>query len=576
LSGKLPEPAASLAVKALRLFFTKHSPLFQFFLAFLVILGLIFIVQVGVSPGVSSMSTDSGVFAYCGQQILHGGLLYRDCWDNKPPAVYYLNAIAVALGGSTPGSLWFFQAAWIVLTGAAFYLVLQKIFKSPLVIFITFFFLANVLYPPYYEGGNLTETYVLLPVILLMGMFFNYLSTGKKSFLVAIGLLAAFAFLLKPTYIAVSLAVALTVLYLDAARRSLHSLLVDAAFLALSFLLPLLLVASYWAIQGSFNDFWFAIFKHNLQYTQEGFTRQSLVLSFQLYFTLKPMAVVVSLALISGVVFLYDHWRKILPWRMRGAEVKPQDFTPKQMGEEGAQRWFLFSLLLSIPLDFVFFALSGKNFGHYLLVPLPALTSLCLYSLIVLSLFQQRKSNQKSVSIEKSVFVIALAALVLFYVNWFSKVAGEEFPEPARLAAFLKQPNVFTHQVTELEQYVLDHSQPDETVLTWSSDPYLNFITGRRSPTRYVFPLHLLTPTLTDSQGFDELIGALQENPPAVIAAQPNPASGMPFFEGNGDVFCPNCTEEASAGLLRLKTYLENHYRFDRQIWDWYLYLPLR
>lgn len=563
-------------MKAITLFFKKHSLFIQFFLALLVILGLIFFVQVGVSPGVSSMSTDSGVFAYCGQQILNGSLLYQDCWDNKPPAIYYLNAIAVALGGNTPGSVWFFQAAWIALTGVAFYLVLQKIWKSPLVIFITFFFLANVLYPPYYEGGNLTETYVLLPVILLMGMFFYYLLTGKRSFLMAIGILAAFAFLLKPTYIAVSLAVAVTVLYLDAARRSLRSLLVDAAILLLSFLLPLFLVASFWAVQGSFNDLWFANFEHNFQYTQAGFSRQSLALSFELYFTLKPMAVVVSLAFISGVVFLYDHWRKILPWRVKGAEAKPLDFTPRQMGEEGARRWFLFSLLLSIPLDFVLFALSGKNFGHYLLVLLPALTSLCLYSLIVLSQFQQRKSTQKPVSIEKSVFVIALAALVLFYANWFLKVAGEEMPEPARLAAFLKQPNIFTHQVTELEQYVLDHSQSDDTVLTWSSDPYLNFITGRRSPTRYIFPLHLLTPTLTDSQGFDELIGELQENPPAVIAAQPNPASGMPFFEGNGDVFCPNCSEEASAGLLRLKTYLESHYRFEKQIWDWYLYLPLR
>jgi hypothetical protein len=83
-------------------------------------------------------------------------------------------------------------------------------------------------------------------------------------------------------------------------------------------------------------------------------------------------------------------------------------------------------------------------------------------------------------------------------------------------------------------------------------------------------------PTLTGSQGFDELIGELEKNPPAVIAAQPNPSSGMPFFEGNGDVFCPNCSEEASAGLLRLKTYLESHYHFDKQIWDWNLYLPVR
>ena len=395
-------------MKALTLFFQKYSQSLQFLLAFLVILTLTFLVQVGNSPGVGSMSTDSGVFAYCGQQILHGGLLYRDCWDNKPPAVYYLNALAIALGGNTPGSLWFFQAAWIVLTGVAFYLVLHKIWKSPLVIFITFFFMANVLYPPYYEGGNLTETYVLLPVILLMGMFFNYLSTGRKSFLAAVGVLAAFAFLLKPTYIAVSLGVALTVLYLAIARRSLHSLLAEVGILVLSFLVPLLLVAGYWAIQGSFRDLWFANFEHNFQYTQDGFTRQSLSLSFQLYFTLKPMAVVVSLALISGVVFLYDHWRKILPWHLKGIETSSQDFTPQLMGMEGARRWFMFSLLLSIPVDFALFALSGKNFGHYLLVPLPALTSLCLYSLIVLSEFLRLKAPNRPIAIEKSIFVDGL------------------------------------------------------------------------------------------------------------------------------------------------------------------------
>lgn len=576
MSGKHPEFTTSVAEKNLTAFFKQHSHLLQFLLAFLLILSLIFLIQVGVSPGVNSMSTDSGVFAYCGQQILQGSLLYRDCWDNKPPAIYYLNALAVALGGNTPGSIWFFQAAWIALTGIAFYLVLQKIWKTPLVIFITFFFLANVFYPPYYEGGNLTETYVLMPVILLLGMYINYLLTGKRSFLAAIGIFAAFAVLLKPTYIAVGLMVALTVLYLDAVRRSLRSLLVDAAILLISFLLPLLLVALYWGIQGAFKDFWFAIFTHNLQYTQEGFTRQSLSLSFELYFTLKPMAVVVSLAFISGVVFLHDHWRKILPWHWKGMETGSQDFTPRLMGIEGARRWFLLSLLLSIPVDFALFALSGKNFGHYLLVPLPALTILCLYSLVVLCQFMHQKSSKKPVSIEKSVFMIALAALALLYANWFLKMIGTETPDSARLSAFLENPQLFSHPSTELEQYVLDHSQPGDSVLTWSSDPYLNFITDRRSPTRYIFPLHLLMPTLTEAQGFDELIRELEEDLPSVIAAQPNPASGMPFFEGGGENFCPFCSEEARAGLLRLKTYLESHYRFDRQIWDWYLYLPVR
>lgn len=563
-------------MKALPLLFVKHSRLLQFFLVFLIILSLNFLVQVGVDPGMSGMSTDSGVFAYCGQQILHGGLLYRDCWDNKPPAIYYLNALAVAIGGNTPSSVWFFQAVWIVLTGLAFYFVLQSIWKSWLVVFTTFVFMASVLYPPYYQGGNLTETYALLPVILLIGVFYKFLLTGKKTLLVIIGVLAALACLLKPTYLAVSLAIMITVLYLDSCQRQFRSLLAHALILLLSASLPLLGAASYWAVQGSFSDFWFAIFTHNLQYTQAGFTRQSLVLSFQLYFTLKPMASITSLAFISGVVFLADQWRMLLPLPSKSRDARLQDFTPARMGQEGARRWLNLSLLLSIPLDFALFALSGMNFGHYLLVPLPALSVVSIYALIILSRFLQGNPAENQASIERSVFALGLAALVLLYAGWFYKVAEAEIPDPAKLSSFLKNPNIFVYSYTELEQYILDHSQPSDTVLTWSSDPYLNFITDRRSPTRYIFPLHLLTPTLTDSNGFDELIASLEKAPPAVIAAQPNPSSGMPFFEGNGDLFCPGCSEDVSAGLLRLKTYLESHYRFDRQIWDWHLYLPLR
>ena len=288
------------------------------------------------------------------------------------------------------------------------------------------------------------------------------------------------------------------------------------------------------------------------------------------------MATLTSLAFISGVVFLFDQWRKLLPPPSKSIDSMLQDITPARMGQEGARRWMMLSLLLSIPFDFVLFALSGKNFGHYLLVPLPALSAVSIYPLIILSRFLHDKPAKKPASIERSVFALALVALLLLYGGWFYKIAAAEIPDPAKLSMFLKNPNIFVHSYTELEQYILDHSQPSDTMLAWSSDPYLNFITDRRSPTRYIFPLHLLAPTLTDSNGFDELISGLEKAPPAVIAAQPNPASGMPFFEGNGDVFCPGCSEDVSAGLLRLKTYLESHYRFDKQLWDWYLYLPLR
>jgi hypothetical protein len=566
---------SGLSVKSWKSFTSTGHRWLPFLLVFLFVLIFNLLIQVGVSPGTGAMSTDSGVFAYCGQQMLQGKLLYRDCWDNKPPLVYALNALAVALGGNTPGSIWFFQAAWITLTGFAFYLVLRRIWNHGLAFFLTFFFLATLLYPSYYQGGNLTETYVLLPLILMIGAFYSYLSTGKSRFLIWIGSLAAFAFLLKPTYLALGLSIGLTVLYLDACRRSPRLLLEHALILLLSAGLPLLLVAVYWGVQGAFQDLWFAVFQHNLLYTQSGFSRQSLVLSFQMYFTLKPMAAATSLAFISASIFIFDHAKNLLPSRLKEEQNDATGFTPGQMDLEGARRWHMLSLLLSIPFDLALFAMSGKNFGHYLLVPLPALTASGAYALCVLGTFRRASLAGQGNSTARSVFVLALAALVYLYANWFYKAAEAEIPDPGKLSAFLRSPNIFTHQPTALEQYILDHSQPDQAILAWSSDPYLNFITGRRSSTRYIFPLHLLTPTLSGSNGFGELIDELKEDPPALIVAQPNPASGMPFFEGNGDDFCPGCSENVSRGLLDLKNYLESHYTFDRQLWDWYLYLPL-
>jgi len=43
---------------------------------------------------------DEGVYAMVGRALLHGEKLYRQVWENKPPAIYLLNAAAERLGGA--------------------------------------------------------------------------------------------------------------------------------------------------------------------------------------------------------------------------------------------------------------------------------------------------------------------------------------------------------------------------------------------------------------------------------------------------------------------------------------------
>src|SRR5207247_1096516 len=55
---------------------------------------------------------DAGVFFYAAQRLLDGGAPYRDIWDHKPPGVYFVDAVGIALAGRT--GVWFVQIAYLV------------------------------------------------------------------------------------------------------------------------------------------------------------------------------------------------------------------------------------------------------------------------------------------------------------------------------------------------------------------------------------------------------------------------------------------------------------------------------
>src|SRR6185369_17929219 len=58
------------------------------------------------NPGTELPSRDYGIFVYIGEQITHGKLPYRDVWDNKPPGIFYLNAVALWIGRGSKWGVW--------------------------------------------------------------------------------------------------------------------------------------------------------------------------------------------------------------------------------------------------------------------------------------------------------------------------------------------------------------------------------------------------------------------------------------------------------------------------------------
>ena len=541
-------------------------------LTVLVLFGIvftIFIIQIGVDPSYKNMTTDSGIFAYCGRIILEGGLMYRDCWDNKPPGIYYLNSIAIFLGGPSPYSIWLFQAIWLTIAIQAYFLILRKIWGLGLAALAAFMLIFWVLFPDIFEGGNFTETYAILPGVLSIGAFWAYLRSGRSLWVAVLGLLIAGGFLLKPTYISMGLAAGVVISYLELRKRKYKALIGKILLLSFSALLPLVLTSLYWIRHHDFYELWFAVFTHNIGYVESGFSLRSLYGTLRMFLINQPMTALTALVIMTYSVFFYRHIRDLLQTRKPNEEYI--NFSIKEKMEiNHALIWWQAGLGFALILDMIFLAASGKNFGHYLQVILPTMIASVLYLLD----FLIRSIHEKIQ--DRSLLVIAWSGVLIISLAGLLEIAVKEAPSMNELKTFWHSPDLARYEPNELEQYIIDHSQPSESVLVWGGHPSMNFLTNRHSPTRYIFLQHLFTPTPSGQNGFSEFLQELKADPPALIVTQPDSSAGLPFFGLEEENICPGCDPEQQQKMLEFKSYVESNYKLTSTIWDWYVYESLQ
>lgn len=516
------------------------------------------VIHIGFSPAFNPLTTDSGVFAYCGARMLAGDVLYRDCWDNKPPAVYLIDAAVVALGGQNPWAIWWFQLLWTTASSAAICFVVWRAWRNGwAAAFSTLLFIGTALTNFYYTGGNLTENYLLLPLALTAGALLAGLRSGRLRWMAVIGALTAFAVLLKPTYFGMGAAAALTVLLFYFVRRQWARGLKQLGAFLLGLILPLALVALIFWRLGALADLWFAVFQHNVGYVESGLSGTTLRATLRQFFVTQPLAGLFWIALASlGIYALLRALSK--PVRSLAA---PENYPA----------WWLGGLLLALPVQMASIAISGKNFGHYFLEIMPALALLASSGAAILStkpILQSLRNGRLRAALRIG---LALALLALAGV-WLKGLNARELINLERLSSTVQNPDLWDYPFNDLEQYIVDNSRADESVLIWATHPDFNFVTGRRSPTRYIFPLHVLTPTPKGESGFPELLTELAADPPRLIIQQVVSSANLPSFSAPESELCNNCSAAARSGLLDLQRYIEENYTYATQIYDWQVY----
>ena len=409
-------------------------------------------------PAGRDPAEDSGVFFYAAQRLLDGGAPYRDIWDHKPPGVYFVDAIGIAIGGQT--GVWLVQLASLIAAALMGYRALSRGFgvAAGLVASLAWLVALPRLFLSDAAQTSFVEFYALplqFGVLLLFGMpLTRWRAAG-------IGVLGGAALLFKPTLVGIVIAVGLVTLL-----RSRRAAVTPLVLIALGALVPLAIVAAWAAARGVLGEMLDQAVVYNRAYA--GFAPLSdridaVVLGLRL--TLPS-----GLAVVAVGAWLYA--------------IASRRFAPTLVQVA----------LVAFPLEIVL-STWGRGYHYYFIPWLPAMAVLTAFAASeLLRVVPSRLARP----------ALAVAVLLMSV-------------QPALLVSRLALTTA-DGRMHSAAAFVGANSRPQDTVLIWGSHAEVLFLADRLSPTRYVYQYAAVsTRGYATPARVEELLADLRRARPALI-----------------------------------------------------------
>ncbi len=468
---------------------SKFHEWFEGFLTISLFVVLILSVLVHSSP-TNKIGRDSGAFLYIGQMINESKLPYRDAWDSKPPAIFYINALGLLLGSQTRWGVWGLEVVFLLTAVLISYMTMKGLWGKIPALGGTLLWVwgLDILFT--FDGGNMTEEYPLFMHFLSIYLFFKLLQKpGQYILYFILGLNFGLSFLFRPNNAMIELIV-ICILALAQIRQGIISRQIGSFILiGIGTLFPILLTALYFARFGLFNELLDATLLYNFSY---GSTKMGTQTPFErLYVVLGGLAWFSTLG--YGLA-LFRFYKSI-----------------KSKGED----FYLFLLLtVGTPLCVFLSDLAQRGYEHYFINALPMLGFLAGLVFYVLTEVKPPALGGKGyVIILTSLFVAACAFFVL------SGRMDQYFLSTDISAKKFWNKN---QRFTPISKYVRINSKPDDTVLFWGAWPGENFMASRISPSAVLF-----YPTLAPSEITNRLdakfLEEIKSNKPALIVDMIDP-----------------------------------------------------
>ena len=482
---------------------------------------------------------DQGLYGYAGQRMLSGDVMYRDVWDQKPPAIAVIYALLWRVWPSEA----VVPAADLAAAGAVAWLLIllgrrrysTGIGYGAAVLFLLFG-------DPYlqrlsgvYVRGQ-CEPFIALAVTTSLLLVAH--AEGRRRYLVASGVALAAAFWLKYNAAAYALPVAAAAWAWRPERRSsFRHTLGDIASIGLGFTIVTLVVLVYFSWNGALYDWRLATFDYNLRYSNETYEGRTSVLQYLVSFPFER-------ARIDMIWFLGGVGALLLLRQARSTSSTPVTFG-----------WLL-AAIVSIAIN------GSRSLPNYFVQANPALALAA--SAGFASLLAYRASVRCAVAgfllaglwrvgADAPVWGMRLASLpgLVANVRYDLEYVRGHVDREAYLRRFKGQKHDALENET-LVRYLRETTTAADRIFVFGfSGGSVGWKSERVSASRFFWSRPVLIEFAADHPGYGSagLLRDLQRHPPAVVALQNEEWRSRDFFMTNGP----------------LRSWLESEYRIDHE-----------
>jgi 4-amino-4-deoxy-L-arabinose transferase-like glycosyltransferase len=400
------------------------------------------------------LERDEGEYAYIAQRILDGDVPYRDAFDQKPPATFFVYAAAIGAFGASIESIHGFMYLWTACTAAFLFGCVRRRGGRKAAAFAVLVFAVVSADPSLTGNAANTEIFMLLPLVASVYCLLRALdSTSAMRWWILAGMAAGAACWFKQVAVTNVLFIAAVAAfeYLGPSRRN-FALLCRAwlALVAGAVLVSVPLVAGF-AVAGAIEPFVDAVFLHNLEYTSSvGWLQGREMLTYRLAAQAPSLAVV---------------------WALAGAAV----LAARPLGVANAGFWLGWWVAAALGVSIgLFFR------PHYFIQMTPALSALagCGAAGAVARVARRGAAS--------AAIAVAAAVLLIVVPSAFANRAILGAGDPNVISRSIYGSNPFVESPV-IGRYIERTSTPNDTIYIVGSEPQILFYANRRSATRYIF-----------------------------------------------------------------------------------------